>query len=212
MNIFYVLLLATALSLDGFVAGLAYGLKNIRIPPVSLLIVGSITAVSTVAAVFCAAYVGDFMNPHIAVVAGALLLILIGLCSLFQEYLTKDVKSYENSQEPTARKLTISIGRIVISIMAQPETADLDHSSRINALEAVFLGLALGIDNMVATFAAALMNSLPAYTPLLMGCVQMGALLMGLVSCQRLVSPALKSRFPYLPGIILILLGLLRLN
>lgn len=212
MNMFYVLLLAVALSLDGFVAGLAYGLKSIRISSASLLIVGGITVLSTAISIFCATYIGDFMNPHLAVIAGALLLILIGLCSLFQEYLTKDVKSYENNQEPTARKLTISFGRIVISIMARPETADLDHSNRINALEAIFLGLALGIDNMVATFAAALMNSLPAYTPLLMGCIQMAAIVLGLASCQRILPAVLKSRFPYLPGIILILLGLLRLS
>ena len=39
MIFFYLLFLGFAVSIDGFVAGIAYGLKDIRIPMKSLLII-----------------------------------------------------------------------------------------------------------------------------------------------------------------------------
>jgi len=212
MNIFYAALLGLAVSIDGFIAGAAYGLKNIKMPFGSLLIVGMVTVICTITAMLGASYLDQLINPHLAILCGSLLLIALGLLSLFQEYLTKDVAVYEADGEITARKLTISLGRLVISIMAKPETADVDHSKRISSTEAIFLGLALGVDNMVATFAAALMGFLPLYTPLLMGVIQITVIAAGVYASSRILSDRLKKRFPYLPGAILILLGLLRLS
>ena len=146
MNIFYVLLLGFAVSIDGFVAGLAYGLKNIRMPLASLSIVGVVACICTAIAMILAYLVGQFVNTELAIVIGALLLIMLGLWSLFQQYLTKNVASYEVTGEVTARKLTFSLGRLVISIMAKPETADVDKLGIISSLEAVFLGVAVGAD------------------------------------------------------------------
>ncbi|MEG6584521.1 sporulation membrane protein YtaF [Dendrosporobacter sp. 1207_IL3150] len=212
MNIFYAIFLGFAVSLDGFIAGIAYGLKNIKIPLTSLLIVGIVTIFCTATAMFCADFLIQYINPNLALFCGSLLLIAIGTISLFQEYLTKNVKSFEADGEITARKLTISVGRLVINIMAKPETADVDHSNRISSIEAIFLGLALGIDNMVATFAASLMGFLPIYTPLLMGLIQILVVSAGIYASSRIMSERLKRRFPYLPGTLLILIGLLRLG
>ncbi len=212
MSIFYVLLLGIAVSIDGFVAGLAYGLKNIRMPFASLSIVGVVACICTAVAMAIAYLVGQFINTDIAIVIGALLLIMLGLWSLFQEYLTKDVVSYEVAGDVTARKLTFSLGRLVISIMAKPETADVDKLGVISSLEAVFLGVAVGADAMVGTFAAALMGSLPLYTPAVIGIIHMICISSGFYSSQKLISERIKKRFPYLPGALLILLGILRLG
>ncbi|GBG56684.1 putative membrane protein YtaF [Sporomusaceae bacterium FL31] len=212
MNIFYVLLLGFAVSIDGFIAGIAYGLKNIKIPASSLGIVGLVTVLCTGSAMFFASMLEQYINPHVAIVCGSLLLIAIGIVSLFQEYLTKNIKDFDFDDDITARKLTISIGRIMINILAKPETADVDNSKKISSTEAILLGLALGIDNMVATFAASLMGFLPLYTPLLMGVIQIAVVSAGILASTRIVSESLKKRFPYLPGTLLILLGLSRLS
>lgn len=212
MSIFYVLLLGLAVSIDGFVAGIAYGLRNIRMPFASLSIVGVVASICTAAAMVMAYMVGKFIHTDIAIAIGAALLILLGLSSLFQQYLTKDVASYEIDGEVTARKLTFSLGRLVISIMAKPETADVDKLGFISPLEAVFLGLAVGADAMVGTFAAALMGPLPLYTPIAIGIIHMICIAGGYYSSQRFVPEKLKKRFPYLPGTLLIILGLIRLG
>lgn len=211
MNLFYVLLLGFAVSIDGFVAGAAYGLRNIRLPLRSLVTVGMVTVICTGIAMTAAHMLETFVDSRLAVDAGALLLMTIGLFSLFQEYLTKGIGCYETDGEITARKLTFHVGQIVINIMARPESADVDQSLLISPLEAVFLGLALGVDNMVAVFAATLMETLPAYTPFLMGLVQIIFLAAGFYASKRFLPIAVKNKVPYLPGILLILLGVIRL-
>ncbi|CVK18607.1 MULTISPECIES: manganese efflux pump [Sporomusa] len=212
MSIFYVLLLGLAVSIDGFVAGVAYGLKNIRMPLISLIIVGIVASICTAVAMVMAYMVGQFINTDIALILGALLLILLGLWSLGQQYFTKSVTSYEMDGEVTARKLTFSFGRLVVSIMAKPETADVDRLGFISSLEAVFLGLAVGADAMVGTFAVALMGSLPLYTPIVIGLIHMICIAGGCYSSRKFFPENLKKRFPYLPGTLLIILGLLRLG
>ncbi|WP_371362603.1 putative sporulation protein YtaF [Sporomusa rhizae] len=211
MSVFYVLLLGFAVSLDSFAAGIAYGLKAIRMPFSSLTIIGLITAACTGFSMWCAKMLGQFIDVHIAVIFGSLLLITLGGFNLFQEYLTKDIPASDIENEFDTRKVTLKIGKLIICIMANPEIADIDKSKSISPMEAIFLGLALGIDNMVATFAASLMGFLPFYTPLIMGVVQMAFLACGSWSSSHLVSESLKKRFPFLPGAILILIGLARL-
>ncbi len=211
MGFFYVILLAVAVSIDGFVAGVAYGLKNIRMPFASLVVVGIVTSILTGVAMFCAYVLGQFIDTDIAIIIGSVLLILLGVWSLFQQYLTRNVPSYELDGEVTVRKLTFSIGRLIISIVAKPETADFDRLGYISSLEAIFLGLAVGLDAMVGTFAAALMGVLPLYTPAAVGIIHMVCIAGGCYASTRFIPDKLKKRFPYLPGVLLIFLGLIRM-
>ncbi|MDF2928903.1 sporulation membrane protein YtaF [Anaerospora sp.] len=211
-SFFYALSLGLAVSLDALAAGMAYGIKNIKIPFSSLCIVGAVTCFCTALSMIAATMLSNWIDTHFAIIGGSLLLIAIGAFSLFQEYFTRDVKHYHIEGEVTARKLTFAVGKLVISIMARPESADFDESQSISKVEAFFLGLALGVDNMVATFAAALMGLLPLYTPLIMAIIQMVLIISGIYASNRFFTEELKSRFPYLPGAILILIGLFRLK
>jgi len=211
MTLLYVLLLGFAVSIDGFIAGISYGLKNINIPLISLSIVGITTTLCTGLAMVSAHILGALINTKIALLVGALLLTAMGLFSLFQEYCTTKVRAEPNNNEVLSPNLTFSIGRLVINIMTKPETADVDHSQFISSLEAVLLGLALGIDNMIAIFAAALVSPLPPYTPISMGGIQILVISSGIYTSNHFVSDQLKKKIPYLPGIILIVLGLIRL-
>ena len=211
VGLLYVILLAVAVSIDGFVAGVAYGLRHIRMPLISLVIVGVVTTILTGIAMFCAYVLGQFIDTDIAIISGSLLLILLGTWSLFQQYLTKDIPSYELNGEPTIRRLTFSVGRLVVSIVAKPETADFDHLGYISSLEAIFLGIAVGLDAMVGTFAAALMGVLPYYTPLAVGLIHMGCIALGCYASCSFVPENIKKQFPYLPGVLLIFLGLIRM-
>ena len=68
------------------------------------------------------------------------------------------------------------------------------------------------MDNMAVAFGACLLTPLPLYAPLVMAGVQVLVIVLGLQASKQLVSEKIKKKIPYLPGIILILLGLLRLN
>lgn len=212
MNIFYVLSVGVAVSLDALAAGMAYGLKSIVIPFKSLLTVGIVTGVCTAVSMAAAQVLGQYIDTQIAVIAGSLLLIVIGTFSLFQEYLTRNVEICQFDGKVAPPKLTFAVGKLVVSIMARPESADIDHSQTISPAEAFFLGLALGLDNMVATFGATLMSLLPIYTPVVMGLIQMVFIVAGIQAADKFVSEEMKKKFPFLPGAILIVMGLLRIR
>lgn len=211
MTLCYILLLGFAVSIDGFIAGISYGLKNIFISTTSLLIVGLTTTLCVGLAMGTAHILGAIINTKIAIVVGALLLTTMGLFSLFQEYFTAKVQSEPTNTALYSPNVTFSIGRLVINIMAKPETADVDHSQFISPLEAVLLGLALGIDNMIAIFAAALVSPLPLYTPISMGFIQILVITSGIYASNHFITEQFKKKVPYLPGFILIILGLIRL-
>jgi putative sporulation protein YtaF len=211
MTLLYVVLLGFAVSIDGFIAGISYGLKNINIPITSLSIVGITTTLCTGLAMGSAHILGALINTKIAILVGALLLTTMGLFNLFQEYCTAKVQVEPSNTEIRSPNLTFSVGRLVINIMTKPEIADVDHSQFISPLEAVLLGLALGIDNMIAIFAAALVTPLPFYTPISMGCIQIMVISSGIYTSHNFVSEQFKKKVPYLPGLILVVLGLMRL-
>lgn len=208
MQMLYVLFLGLAVSFDALLAGVAYGMKKITLPFTSLLVVGVVTAACTAAAMVAAQGAGILIDPQVAVLAGAILLLLIGLWSVFQEFLMKRLTAKQLNDPPQFR---IKMGRLIINILADPEAVDTDHSHSISPSEALFLGLALGLDNMVATFAAGLLGVLPLYTPLAMAVIQMFLIWVGLAFASRLLPESVKERFPYLPGSLLILLSVLRL-
>lgn len=207
MEILYIVFLALAVSLDSFVAGATYGLRKISMPAASLLVVGGITAICTWAAMLLAAVFGAIIDPHIAAGIGAALLLAIGLFSLFQEYLVRRIAPCD----PYSSQFTIHIGKLLINIMADPEAVDFDHSKSISAGEAVMLGLALGLDNMAATFAASLLGVLPFYTPAVMGIFQMVLIGLGVHIGARYIPDSVSAKFPYFPGAMLVLMGITRL-
>ncbi len=211
MNLSYVLLISVAVGLDALFTGVAYGLKSIRMPFSSLAIVGIITAIGTAMAMGGAHLLGKLVSSHIALIGSALILLVIGVFNLLKVYLSEEAPSHHPGGMVRKRNIMISLGGVVITIMAKPETADLDGSQSISAGEAVLLSLALGLDNMVATFAANLAGNLPIYTPLIMGITQMAFIAAGDYGAQHLISDRLKNSLPYLAGLILIVLGLARL-
>jgi putative sporulation protein YtaF len=211
MSLMFVVFLGVAVSMDALFAGIAYGLKGIGVPFGPLTITGIVTGTFTALAMLGAHSLGKVVDTHLAMAAGASLLILLGLYHLLNQYLSEGNPDPASGEVVPEHKLTFSIGHLIIVIMARPEVADLDQSKSISSTEAILLGAALGIDNMVATFAASLAGAIPAYTPVAMGVIQMGFIAAGLYTSARLIPEGMKRRLPYLSGAILVLLGILRL-
>lgn len=211
MKLLYVLFLSTALGMDALVSGVAYGLKGIHVPLGSLIIVGIVTVLCTAIAMGGTYLLGGFIDIHTATIAGAALLVALGAYRLLLDFVTKDIALHEGGHHVVARKLTFSVGALVIRIMAKPEAADIDQSKHISPMEAVFLGLALGVDNMVASSAGTLGGLLPIYTPLAMGAVQVALIAAGIYGCKWLIDHRVRFRLPYLAGTVLVVLGLVRL-
>lgn len=208
MDLYYVLLLGISMSADALFAGTAYGFKGVRLNCCSLAVLGIITFLCTAVAMVCAQQAGQFLDTHVAMVIGAALLLGIGFWNLFQEYFTRKVYTCCDRQA----QVSIPLGRMLICILANPEVADKDSSKDISPREAILLGLALSIDNMVAVFAASLFGILPLYTPIVTGVAQVILIGVG-ASIVRICSISkAEGHWSYMPGAILVILGLLRLR
>lgn len=207
MGLFYVILLSVGVSIDAMAAGTAYGLKNIRMPLISLTVIGIITGLFTIGAMLSAQLFAESINSSLVAVIGAVLLFALGFWNIIVEYLAR----VTNKNDSKTKKTGNSLGEGIIDIMAEPEKADSDKSNSISSIEAISLGIALGMDNMIATFAACMLVNLPAYTPLIMAGVQMSLIVVGIQVATYCVPHSVKNGLPYLPGVVLMILGLTRL-
>jgi putative sporulation protein YtaF len=214
MSIFYVLFLCAAVSLDALAAGAAYGTRGIHMPIASIGMIGVATVVCTTIAMSATHLLSaSLIDARVATAIGALLLILLGVYRFLLDYLTShsEVPPQESNQHAAASGLRFSVGGLVIEIMAKPEAADIDRSMHISPIEAIFLGLALVIDNMVAASAANLGHALPVYTPFAMAAVQMAFVSIGFHGSEQLVSHHVHFRLRFVSGSVLVLLGVVRL-
>lgn len=99
-HIFSSALLAMALSLDGFGAGVTYGLRKTRIPLLSVLIISLCSGLVLGASMQAGALLQRFLSPSVASVIGAAILILLGLWSLYQQVRRKS----ESDVQPVSSK------------------------------------------------------------------------------------------------------------
>lgn len=206
-----IILLAVALSLDGLGAGVAYGLKGVRIPFSSLTITGAITCAAVLLSMFVAGIIATVLPPHLATVLGAALLIALGVWSMGQEWL-KQIIPDQVTTSPKQVKLNIGVLSLVINIYKRPLDADLDLSGHLDHKEAVLLGLALALDALVAGFGLAMSGGASVTAPLIIAGVQMGLIKLGTIWGHKAVNAAnLEGKMPYLPGAILLFIGLARL-
>jgi putative sporulation protein YtaF len=214
MSVFYVLFLCAAVSLDALAVGAAYGTRGIRMPVASIGMIGVVTVACTTLAMFATHLLSArLIDAQVATLTGASVLVLLGIYRFMLDYLTSqnEVRPQVSNQQAAARELKFSVGSLVIDIMAKPEAADIDRSMHISPAEAIFLGLALVIDNMVATSAANLGQALPAYTPFAMAAMQMAFLALGFNGSEQLLRHHVHVRLRFVSGSVLIVLGLARL-
>jgi putative Mn2+ efflux pump MntP len=235
IHAFSLLLLAFAVSLDGFGVGVTYGLRRIRIPLLSICIIAFCSGLVVWLAMQIGSLLSGYMSPMTAKAIGAALLMLIGTYALFQWWKRRrenaempdspeddgQAAASAASVDPTADdgKSTAStivilelkrLG-IVIQILRKPQIADVDRSGVISSSEAILLGFALSLDSFGAGLGAAMVGFNPLLTALIIGTTSGLFLLAGMRLGFRFAAWQGMRAMSVLPGILLIVMGLIRL-
>lgn len=96
------LILAFAVSLDGFGVGVMYGLRKIRIPFLSIAIISLWSGIIIYSSMQIGVLMSSFMSPLVAKRIGALVLIGIGIWALAQ---TRQQKSQEHQEREDVSSL-----------------------------------------------------------------------------------------------------------
>lgn len=211
------ILFALALSFDGFGVGLSYGIRRIRIPFLSMLIIALCTIVSMGSAVIF----GDTLMNVLSFIPTNWLAasILLGLGGLQLVKAVIHVIKGETKQkavpvcsfasrEPIV-KLEFKLLGIIVQVLRTPEHADLDSSGVISAKESILLGVALSLDAFASGLALGLavgvLNSLSTIG--LVALIQFLLIRLGQALTGRIPEGYL-DKLEFLPGTMLVLIAL----
>ena len=207
MELSAVVLLAIGISLDGLAAGIAYGMRQVRIPIMSLGIASCVSGAAVLLAMLAGALVSQYVDSGFVPRLGAALC-WAGLMGILQSRVQGQSLEAKASSEGCHPGCGQPFG-LVIQVWKEPLAADVDASGIISSWEAALLGTALALDAVGVGLAAAL-----AGFPLVSTCVSVSvvsflALSSGLLlgsrwaGCSK-IPAAMLSR---LPGIVLIAIG-----
>ncbi len=211
------MVLAIALSLDGLGVGVAYGIRKIRIPFSSLLIIATCSVLAMSISMLAGHSVVALTSSGTSQI-GAVIIIAVGLWQLYHSYKNREevedeavpALSYHMTvEEDLVFKISLKPVGLVIQVLRTPAVADMDGSGGINKREALVLGFALAMDAFGAGFGAALAGFSLAVIPL----VALSQILMvtaGRTLTANLIPLHICRKVAFLPGIVLILIGMLK--
>jgi putative sporulation protein YtaF len=211
------LLLAFAVSLDGFGVGVMYGLRKIRIPLLSIAILSLWSGIIIFGSMQIGVWMSSLMSVAVAKRIGAVILIGIGIWALIQMLQQKQQEPEELpkvTMEPSLKKiLYIELKRfgLVIQILRTPSIADVDKSGNISASEATLLGLALSLDAFGAGIGAALIGYAPILTSTVIAFASGTFIAIGLRIGFHYAEMNWMKKLSIVPGCVLILMGIMKL-
>jgi putative sporulation protein YtaF len=209
-HLFSLLILAFALSLDSFSVGFTYGLRQMVMPFKSVLIIASCSAVSMMLAVSIGHGLEKILSPSITASLGGVILIVLGAGVLFQFFRPEKEKELLKHEKTIVNFEIRSLG-LVINILKKPMSADFDNSGTITGIEALMLGFALSLDSFGAGIGAAMLGFSPYYLAISVAVMSSLFVLLGIKSGTFFHRFDWIQRFTFLPGILLIMIGIWKL-
>ncbi len=202
------MMLASALSLDAFIASFAYGSKKIRIPfksaQVISLICSSITGLSLLAGTILRQYIPDWLTITISFVV----LFILGIIKLLDSITKSIIRKYSNLNKEI--KFSMFNFKFILNLYANPEDADIDASKTLSPTESASLAFALSLDGITVGLGAAIgnVNGLAVFICSLI--TDMTAVLLGSFSGNK-AAKKISFNLSWLSGIILIILAFSKL-
>ncbi|CAM4067238.1 MntP/YtaF family protein [Paenibacillus alkaliterrae] len=228
------LLLAFAVSLDGFGVGVTYGLRRIRIPFLSVFIIACCSGLIIFLSMQAGSWLTGFLSEFLARLIGSCVLIVIGGWALLQLRRGKQAReagetadASQSEGKATSAMVSPGMGELsgaalvvivelkrlglVIQILRTPQAADVDKSGTISASEAVMLGVALSLDAFGAGLGAAMIGLPALLTALTIALASAIFLVGGIRFGFRFSAWKGMQTLSLLPGILLIMMGIMKL-
>ncbi|CEI72900.1 MULTISPECIES: sporulation membrane protein YtaF [Romboutsia] len=201
------LLLVLSLSLDTFVASVAYGTNKIKIPFKSASIITLVSTITLGISLFLGSLFKDLLSANIASLLSFLLLLGLGIFRLFECIIKSYIDKIYNNQAPLTFKLFDF--KFVLEIYADETKADYDKSKMLTPKEAFYLAIALSLDSLAVGFGSSLgyinyaevllLSLIIGFLSLLFGCI---------VGCH--INKISHINLSWLSGVMLIALAFIR--
>jgi len=212
-NITALVILAFAVSLDSFSVGFTYGLRKMKIPLVSIVIIACMSAGTILLSMLIGGLISQLLSPVFAERLGGILLIGLGLWVMFQTIRSSDESEemvHEEKEEKVIATIEIKYFGIAINVLKKPLDVDIDRSGTIMGLEAFLLGFALSFDAFGAGLGAAMLGYPPLALALCIGLMSSLFISVGMTFGRKLSYINWVNKLAFLPGILLIFIGVLK--
>lgn len=200
------LLLVLALSIDAFVASIAYGTNKIKIPFPSIIIINILCSLSLGFSLFLGSHVMKILPRNVAAFISFIILILLGIYYLFESI----TKIYIKNKLGEKIKIKLFDFWFVVDIYIDCTKADTNHSKKLNSKESVYLALALSLDSLAVGFGNSLGNINYINVIILSLIIGLLSIWSGLALGKRIVERS-SINLSWLSGILLIVLAILKL-
>ncbi|MCM3767224.1 sporulation membrane protein YtaF [Neobacillus niacini] len=206
-QLFSLLILAFALSLDSFSVGFTYGLRKMAMPFKSILIIATCSAVSLMIAVSIGHGLERVLSPRMTESLGGIILIGLGAWVLYQFFRPEKEKEPVEHEKMIVNFEIRSLG-LAINILKKPMSADFDRSGTITGIEAFMLGFALSLDSFGAGIGAAMLGFSPINLAISVAVMSSLFVFFGIKSGSLFHKFDWVQRFAFLPGVLLIIIGI----
>lgn len=196
--------LALIVSLDTYLAAAAYSNSEIKIPPLSALVISVIGAAVLGVSLAFSGLLGRFIAPQICETAGLIILIAIGIMTVFKSFIRCIIKKLSDSGADSLKMSGFGLG---ISIYLDDTAADVDRSKSLSAYEAAALALASSLDSAATGINSGFTGIDPIAAAAFTLAAGFGAIILGGLTGKKISS--LRHDFSWVGGVLLIIFALL---
>lgn len=207
MYILSVLLFVISATLDNLVVGIAYGIKKLKILPLSNILIAFISCAGTLISMEIGKFICAFIPGCNGNVIGGSILILFGLWLIFSSF-KSNVKKEEPLNFNENQNMLECYKSHCEELLINPEKADMDNSGNIDLKESLFLGLVLALNNMGLGIGASIAGLSITLTCIFTFVFSLITLPLGYILGKKFLSRFLESKANLISGLIIILLGL----
>lgn len=216
--LFLIILLALSLSLDALGIGISYGVSGVKVPFLPKVLICFSSVIYAMIGILFGKSLVVLLGMTLADKFGIGVLLLMGLWMISKANNGKpgvkiEVERMGNSQPKKLLEIVLKSFGITIMVIKNPMKGDIDNSGLIDIKEAILLGIALNVDAMVACMGSFMVGMESFLIPVFIGVTQIVSIDVGLLLGKKILN-TIKINYKLIsifPGIILILLGLIRL-
>lgn len=157
MNIFFLVL---ALCLDIFVAGIAYGIHQIRLSWKQIIVINGVCSLCLGISLLFGKFLDNWIPESLTKEICFFSLLSFGCLKLADASIRQYIKNHREVRKNI--RFTFSQLHFILNIYSNPMEADADYNHNLSWKETIFFSVAMSIDSLIAgTMAAFLKISVP---------------------------------------------------
>ncbi len=206
------LLIALAVCIDTFAIGLSYGLKDIKIPKISILTINIVTLIFLCLSMFFGNIIKKFLTHHTASLISFFILMGLGFLFIIEGYIEYYLEKNKNNMVNKNFQIKLSKFRIIIDVVMDCTKADTNVSGDIDFKEALYLGTALSLDSLGVGFGSGIGDISYLQVLIMAFFLNLLAIVGGLYLGKKMKKQHQTLKTFWISGSILILLGILKLT